>query len=92
MRYGGRQKKTRQHKMYGRGTDEQKALLEGIIKQSGGRADQVDIMSAALDLYCAFVKLYPLGLDLLPQIPELRQMAAGLDGEAKRLKKKSRIA
>ena len=74
--------------MLGRGTDTQKAMVKEIIKRSGGRTNQVEIVSAAIDLYSWFYARYPIGLDLLPQIPELADPLA----ERPSLSKKSDIA
>ena len=65
------QKKTRRLKIVGRITDAQKIKLDEIVQRSDGNAAYTGIMSAALELYCRAADRYPIGIDLIPQVPQL---------------------
>lgn len=64
-------KKARPVKIVGRVTEAQKVKLDEIVTRSDDNASYTGIMSAALEVYCWAADQYPIGIDLMPQIPQL---------------------
>jgi len=65
-------KKIKRFKIVGRVSEDQKVRIDALLKN--GYMGYTDIVSAALDLYCQLAQRYPVGVNGLPQVPELADL------------------